>query len=410
MSGRIYLADFTHAPGFPGNDSVSCVPHARRSSTLDFDVIVIGGGTVGASIAYGLAKAGQRVAILDGSDTDARAARTNFGLVWVQGKGDGFPAYQRLTRASADLWPEFAAELEAISGIGLEYTRPGGLSFCISDTEYDEEDALGRRMAAQPCAKPYAYEMLDHAAVQRMLPGIRLGAQVRGASYSPLDGHVNPLKLLAALLLAVQKLGGVYRPNSRVRDIAVLPQEAGFRLRFDGGELEAGKVVIAAGNGSPELARTLDLPVNVTPQRGQLLITERVAPVFGYAGIGIRQTSSGTFQLGGTYENVGMATDVTRDGARSIAQRAVVVMPDLARLRIVRQWAGLRVLSRDGYPVYDQSARYPGAFCATCHSGVTLAAYHAGPYAARIALGSLDTCHAPFSGRRFGAASATGQS
>ena len=65
---------------------------------MRLDVIVIGAGTVGAAIAYGLAAQGSSVLVLDGDDGDFRAARANFGLVWLQGKGIDMPAYQRLTR------------------------------------------------------------------------------------------------------------------------------------------------------------------------------------------------------------------------------------------------------------------------------------------------------------------------
>ncbi len=69
------------------------------------DVVVIGAGTVGAAIAYGLARKKLRVLLLDGDDGDFRAARANFGLVWLQGKGIDMPAYQMLTRASSTSGP-----------------------------------------------------------------------------------------------------------------------------------------------------------------------------------------------------------------------------------------------------------------------------------------------------------------
>ena len=71
-------------------------------------------------------------------------------------------------------------------------------------------------------------------------------------------------------------------------------------------------------------------------------------------------------------------------------------------LNVVRSWAALRVMTQDGFPVYDQSdAAAPGAFLATCHSGVTLAAVHSGPLAGMIADGALAADMAPFSARRF---------
>src|SRR6266705_5384568 len=78
-----------------------------------YDAIVIGGGLVGSAIAYGLARAGLKAALLDEGDVAYRASRGNFGLVWVQSKGDGAPHYQRWTRCSADQWPALAAELLA---------------------------------------------------------------------------------------------------------------------------------------------------------------------------------------------------------------------------------------------------------------------------------------------------------
>src|SRR5258708_4538315 len=92
------------------------------------DIVVIGAGTVGAAIAYGLARRGERVLLLDGDDGDFRAARANFGLVWLQGKGLGMPAYQTLTRQSIGSWPGFAEELETRSDMGVAYEQNGGLA------------------------------------------------------------------------------------------------------------------------------------------------------------------------------------------------------------------------------------------------------------------------------------------
>ena len=97
-----------------------------------YDAIVIGGGLVGAAIAYGLARARLRVALLDEGDVAFRASRGNFGLVWVQSKGDGAPYYQRWTRRSADEWPTLAAELEAKTGIPVGHERSGGGVGCNS--------------------------------------------------------------------------------------------------------------------------------------------------------------------------------------------------------------------------------------------------------------------------------------
>ncbi len=79
--------------------------------SASFEAVVVGGGLLGSAIGYGLARLGLKCAILDEGDDALRAARGNFGLVWVQSKGVGKPVYADWTMQSARLWPEFAEEL-----------------------------------------------------------------------------------------------------------------------------------------------------------------------------------------------------------------------------------------------------------------------------------------------------------
>src|SRR6188768_2798884 len=90
-------------------------PLAERA----FDVAIVGGGLVGAALGYGLRDLGKRLAILDEGDVAFRAARGNFGLIWVQGKGFGMPAYGAWTQRSAGEWPAFAADIASATGIDV---------------------------------------------------------------------------------------------------------------------------------------------------------------------------------------------------------------------------------------------------------------------------------------------------
>jgi glycine/D-amino acid oxidase-like deaminating enzyme len=112
-----------------------------------FDWIIVGGGLVGASIAYGLIlKQPQlRILVLDGADTDHRASVGNFGLIWVQGKGYNFPAYANWSLQGANLWPQFADQLSHTSDIDLAYQRQGGLEFALSQQHLN---TLSEEMAA----------------------------------------------------------------------------------------------------------------------------------------------------------------------------------------------------------------------------------------------------------------------
>jgi glycine/D-amino acid oxidase-like deaminating enzyme len=105
--------------------------------------------------------------------------------------------------------------------------------------------------------------------------------------------------------------------------------------------------------------------------------------------------------IGDSQEEVGPEGAVATGIASVMASRAVRMFPCLAGLKIVRWWDCWRVVSPDGYPIYDRSETHPGAFLATCHSGVTLAAAHAKLLAPAILNGELPAPFAAFSARRF---------
>ncbi|MGH7113844.1 MAG: NAD(P)/FAD-dependent oxidoreductase [Stellaceae bacterium] len=362
-----------------------------------YDAIVIGGGLVGSAIAYGVTRAGLRTALVDEGDIAFRASRGNFGLVWVQSKGDGAPHYQRWTRRSADEWPGLAAELLTKTGIAVGHERPGGLHLCLGEAEFHARRRRMERMRRQSGNFGFAYRMLDHREVADMLPGI--GPTVTGASYTPYDGHANPINLLHALHKGFVDRGGRYIPNVTITAAEVRPGD--FRIRAVGDEIGAPKLILAAGLGNAGLAPMFGLNAAVRPQRGQILVTERAQRLLPMPTTTIRQTIEGGIMLGDSQEDVGFDTGQTPAVMRTIAQRAVLSFPWLRDLQIVRAWAALRVMPPDGLPIYDQSERFSGAFTVNCHSGVTLAAVHANVLAPMIAGGALDPTLALFSARRF---------
>lgn len=362
-----------------------------------YDVVVVGGGIVGAAVGHGLVERGQRVAVLDEGDRAVRAARTNFGLVWVQSKGRGMPVYMRWTRRAADLWPDFAKRLKATTGVDTEYRKPGGLTYCLGEAEFERRRAEVAALRAQ--ADVYDTEMIDRARLVRMLPDARLGASVVGASYCPHDGHVNPLLVLRALHGAMQAAGGRYVPEAAAQ--CVQYRERRFVVETSEGTCEAGKVVLAAGHGTPALAAAIGLPSPICAQRGQILVTERLRRFLPIPGSGVRQTEDGTVLIGSSKEDTGFDDGTTVAVGGRMARRAIHIFPELAKARLQRTWGGIRVLTPDNHPVYVQSESCPGAFVALCHSGVTLASIHAADFAAAVVAGRLPESMADFHARRF---------
>ncbi|UUX50579.1 FAD-binding oxidoreductase [Nisaea acidiphila] len=366
------------------------------------DVIVIGGGLVGSSIAYGLAREGASVTILDEGDVALRASRGNFGLVWVQGKGDGMHEYASWTRRSKELYQGFADGIQERDGTDIELKQDGGLELCLGEEEFRTNEDEIRRMHNQPGVGENDRVMLDADEVRRMLPLV--GPEVTGASYSPHDGHVNPLYLLRGLHGNAQALGARYVSGGRVRHIE--KDGGGFRVISEAGVFLGQKVVIAAGLANKWLAEMVGLDIPVEPNRGHILITERMQPVIPTLLVNARQTADGTINFGNSKESAGYSTRINPAKLGEIARSIIRCFPILKDARIVRTWSALRVMSPDGFPIYRESESMPGAFSISCHSGVTLAAAHALELAPVILGGRFNERFAAFSPERFRAASA----
>ena len=367
---------------------------------MSADVVVIGAGTVGAAIAYGLARRNVRVLVLDGGDRDFRAAAANFGLIWQSGKGIDMPEYQTLTRASVDLWSEFGGELAEITGTDLQYEHNGGLTICLGEAEFEQRRQLLHRLHNQPGSGTPDWEMIDRSELAKLLPKVRLGAEVTGAGFGKRDGHANPLRLLAALHAGIVRRGGELRGGASVKTIQS-DGHGGFVIDLGGERISVGQVVIAAGLGSKTLGAQVGLDVPIHPLRGQILVTERLDSFLPLPLSGLRQTREGTVMIGLTHEDAGFDSSTTAEAAAMLSANAIRRLPALAEVKLVRQWAGLRIMTPDGHPVYAESQSHPGAFIALCHSGITLAAVHADMLAQAIAVGRLPSSLDAFHQRRF---------
>jgi len=185
---------------------------------------------------------------------------------------------------------------------------------------------------------------------------------------------VNPLYLLRALYADFQTRGGQVMNGNSVESISRVTN--GFSVQ-GAKAAYAEKVVLAAGLGNRKLGKQLDLHLPVKPDRGQLLICERTQPFMKYPSVQIRQVGEGPIQIGDSSEDVGFDDNTSAHVIARIASRAAKIYPLLRHLQVVRSWAALRVMTPDGFPIYQQSNSYSGAYAATCHSGVTLAAAHA---------------------------------
>ena len=336
------------------------------SSPDEFDIAIVGGGLVGGAIGYGLARGGLSVALLDEGDVAYRASRGNFGLVWVQGKGLGLAPYSNWTQLSARRWPELAALLRADADTDVVLEQPGGFHLCLSERELEYRVQTLTQLLEQPGLERYPFDVLDHAALADRIPGI--GPTVVGGTYTALDGHVNALKLLRALHAGFLKHGGVYLPNTRIESTRRSGER--FDLQAKNKTFRASKIVLASGLGNAQLAPQVGLVAPVRPQRGQILVLERVRRFLHHPIATLRQTDEGTVLVGDSQEEAGFSDSVGMAILATLADRAVRTFPTLRDVRINRTWAALRgtraasKLSRQSaiYGAVESIARLPFLF------------------------------------------------
>jgi glycine/D-amino acid oxidase-like deaminating enzyme len=365
----------------------------------DYDVAVVGGGLLGSAIAWGLGRLGKSVAVLDEGDIAKRASRANFALVWVQSKGLGMPDYTVWTVRASQAWSRLAAELKDQTGLDVCLQQNGGFHLTLGEDEFAQRTELVKRMHNQVGAADYRMEMLPASEVEKMLPLI--GPEVSGGSFCPFDGHVNSLRTFRAFHTGFKSFGIDYFPERPVSAIAQTRGE--FRLTTPQGEIRAHKIVLAAGNANQTLAPMVGLDAPMGPTRGQIVVTERTMPFLPHPLTTIRQTDEGTVMIGDSKEEELDDRALKHSISAVMADRAQRMFPHLARLNVVRSWAGIRVMPQDGFPIYDQSESHRGAFVACCHSGVTLASNHAFEFARMVAQGALEPeLVGAFSARRFG--------
>jgi glycine/D-amino acid oxidase-like deaminating enzyme len=363
------------------------------------ETLVIGGGIIGVSIAYGLRKKGSSVILLDNEDQTLTASRANFGLVWVQGKGSGMQRYVDWCLEAVKLWPGFSMSLEEETGLKLNYEKTGGFEICLGDEEFANRVSFLEDMKKQSPNGQYECQMLAKDELQEMLPKIILGDEVSGASYCVHDGIVDPLNLLRAFYQGFSQRGGNYHPDQKVVDIQ--KDGSGFLVKTQTQQFKTQKLVIASGLGTTELAKLVGMKIPVNPQKGQVLVTERTAKLFPYATGTIRQNANGSFMFGASHEDTGFEVETTTDILQTLISRALRTFPILKNIQLVRTWAALRVLTPDQKPVYCESEECSGAFALTSHSGVSLAPLHSEKISKWVLEGEVPPDFESFHPRRF---------
>jgi sarcosine oxidase subunit beta len=325
------------------------------------DVIVIGAGAVGLSIARELAKRAVGVTVLDRGALAGEASTRNGGQIspFIDGKWAPF------ARRCLDLWPGLADELGDIA-----YRPAGGLHVVVADDPVEPDDLIAYRSE-----RGFVAELASPDECARLIPG--LTAKIKGGVRSPRHGQVDPFLTMAALARAAQGAGAELLPDTPVDAIA-MDGDRVTGVRTPGGPIASERVVIAAGPWGAQVAALAGVDVPVRPRRIQIM---RTAPttrisdgVWSGNGLYSRQDLAGRLHFGAEgppwdppaerFEN-----DVSAPTMQRIARRMVELMPALRRLAVERAWSGIIAMTPDLMPIIDALPSPRGLVLATGFGG-----------------------------------------
>jgi len=343
------------------------------------NIAVIGGGLIGSAICYFLSQRTRDIVLVEAQDLGAGASGACDGLTFTQTKLPG--PHLKLALASAGLYEE----LEAILGEEIEFERSGGL--VVAETEAEWEALKETAKTFRPLGGNV--EILSTKELLNLEPA--LNPNLIGASLSPIDGQVNPLALNFALARAAKENGVDVRLFWKVRAIERRKRKGGYSLKGEKGEIEAERVVVAAGVETPFLLEPFGLDIPIIPRRGEILVTESAPRILSRPlisasylrakfttleekdkidlGSNIEQTKAGNFLIGSTREFVGFDKRPTWQAIKLLASGAQRMLPCLKHLSVIRTFAGLRPYTPDGLPVLGEVPGLSGLYIASGHEG-----------------------------------------
>jgi glycine oxidase len=318
--------------------------HSSRAA----DVLVIGGGIIGCSIAWRLAQAGMKVTVLDRSEPGGEASTAAGGMLAPLGEMLEPRTFSELCVASRNLYPRFAAEIEESSGHHAGYRSDGSLMVAL-DEKHDEELAEIHRARA---AQGYTLQPLTAAEIQDRRAD--LSPHIRSGLFIPDDHWIDNERLMHALLIACQRAGVRVEAGCAVHKFHTKGDHidgigAGNDARFT-----AKAYVLAAGCWSGKIAEGLGVHMPVAPCCGQMMEfeVERELPFVVRSGMHyLVPRPERRVLVGTTSEYDGFEKSVTAKGLLSIIEGAVRLAPMVGKARFLRAWAGLRPDTADHLPI-----------------------------------------------------------
>ncbi len=357
--------------------------------TQHCDVLVIGGGIIGCSIAYYASKSGRSVTVIEKGEFVSGTSSRCDGNILAIDKDPGFDSQMSLV--SQKLVDDLSKELEH----PFEYRAPGSILVC----ETEEEMEAAQKWVDRQKSAGLAFRMLDRQDIRQ--ESKFFADDLLGGLECATDSTVNPYLLAFNLLETAQKMGTNVFKQTGVTNMKRNPNGT-FIVETTNGIFTADHVINAAGVWAPFIGDMLGLSIPIKPRKGHIIVASRQEHVgarkvmeFGYLiskfggkrqvdaltekyGVALvfEPTESQNFLIGSSREFTGFDTKVNNEIIKCIANRAIRFYPKMADMMVIRSYAGLRPWTEDHLPIVSRVKEIPNYYIAAGHEGdgISLAA------------------------------------
>lgn len=325
------------------------------------DVVIVGGGVIGLSLAWELTGQGRTVTVLDRQQTGREASWAGAGILPPGNLSGVRQPFDRLRALSVPLWDEWSAELQSQTGIDNGYRRCGGLTVSLaeeSSAQYFEEWS----------SEGVELEMLDGEGLRNYEPA--LSPQISEGFRLPGLGQVrNPwhLKALTAVceqqgvnILREQPVEEIHQRDDRVTEV-----------KTPAGRVAADQFCFTSGAWTANLLNSVGCRLPIVPVRGQIVLYHTARPLISHVvEVGKRYLvprEDGRLLVGSTEENAGFEKKTTQQGVAGLIQFAEDLLPALKTATVENSWAGLRPRSLSGTPFIGAVPGFENVFVAAGH-------------------------------------------
>ena len=353
------------------------------------DVVVIGGGIIGAAIAYYGSKSGLDITVLERGDIASGTSSKCDGDILAVDKDPGFDS--KMSFESQKLVAELSKELD----IPFEYRSPGSVLVCENEVELEAAE----RWVSQQQKAGLDFKMLNREDLRN--ESSYLADNLFGGLECSTDSIVNPYLFTFSMMDKAKQYGAKIHTHTEVTNLHK-NQDGTFIIETTNGTFTANKVVNACGAWSPFICRMLGLDIPIKPRKGHVIVASRQQQVssrnimeFGYliskfggerqvdpltekygVALVMEPTESQNFLVGSSRQFLGYDTKVNHDVVKHIAKRAVRFFPKIDDMAVIRAYAGLRPWTEDHLPFISHVEKVPGFYVAAGHEGdgISLAA------------------------------------